>query len=250
MEKVPINVDEVEQFILTDILHGIELDPQESLALLSYMQERHEHLFGPFTTYFVLGSYERPFKYRLEIALSELNNRLHAYAYLLAPQPDPELPERLPVLKIKFYLHAIYADAIPLILEHNTGGTLIEFGRVDRSFLLNRTYEFPRGYEAHYDGSIDSLEAVHARSIELAYEANNKDELTDALDKLTEGAEDKGIFLTTDDLTSYLRQELGGRLVPSYSGVLTDAIKQYEQLKQCFFWTNEDDLRTNLTNVP
>lgn len=24
------------------------------------MEERHQHLFGPFTTYFVLGSYEQP----------------------------------------------------------------------------------------------------------------------------------------------------------------------------------------------
>ncbi|KTG11374.1 hypothetical protein AUR64_03720 [Haloprofundus marisrubri] len=250
METVPENIHETEEFILTDILHGIELDPQESLSLLSYMQERHEHLFGPFTTYFVLGSYERPFKYRLELALSELNSRLHAYAYLLAPQPDPDLPERLPALKIKFYLHAIYADAIPLILEHNTGGALAEFGRADHPVLLERTYVFPRGYKSHYDGSVDSLDAVHARGIELAYQADGENALCDALEQLIEEAEDNGISVTTADLTAYIEQELGGRLVPSYSGVLTDGIKHYEQLGQCFSWATEEDLRTSLTNVP
>jgi len=250
METVPEDVHDIEEFILTDVLHGVELDPQESLALLTYMRERHEHLFGPFTTYFVLGSYERPFKFRLEIALSELNSRLHAYAYLLAPQPDPDLPERLPALKIKFYLHAIYADWIGLVLEHNTGGALAEFGRVDRPFLLDRTYVFPRGYDPRHDGSVDSLNTVHARSVELAYEAAGKDELLDALETLTEEAATNGISLTTDDLTEYLERELGGRLVPSYSGVITDGLTHYERLGQCFSWTTEDELRTNITNVP
>ena len=250
MEKVPENVHDIEEFILTDVLHGIELDPQESLALLTYMQERHQHLFGPFTTYFVLGSYERPFKFRLEIALSELNSRLHAYAYLLAPQPDPDLPERLPAVKIKFYLHAIYADWIALVLEHNTGGALAEFGRADRPFLLDRTYVFPRGYDPHHDVAPGSLDEVHARSIELAYKADGTDELLDALEELTEEAATNGVSLTTDDLTEYLEGELGGRLVPSYSGVITDGIKHYERLGQCFSWTTEDDLRTNITNVP
>lgn len=250
METVPENVHEAEEFILTEILHGIELDPHESLSLLTYMQERHEHLFGPFTTYFVLGSYERPFKFRLELALSELNSRLHAYAYLLAPQPDPDLPERLPSLKIKFYLHALYADAIPLILEHNTGGALAEFGRADRPFLLERTYVFPRGYKSHYSGSVDSVDAVHRRSIELAYKADSEEELRDGLEQLVEEAEDNGIAIATDDLTAYIKQELDGCLVPSYSGVLTDGIKHYEQLDQCFSWTTEEDLRNSLTNVP
>lgn len=250
METVPENVHDVEEFILTDVLHGIELDPQESVALLTYMQERHEHLFGPFTTYFVLGSYERPFKFRLEIALSELNSRLHAYAYLLAPQPGPDLPERLPALKIKFYLHAIYADWIALILEHNTGGALAEFGRADRPFLLDRTYVFPRGYDPHHDGTGDSLDEVHARSIELAYEADGEDALLDALETLVEEAASNGMTLTTEDLTAYLEQELGGRLVPSYSGVITDGIKHYEQIGQCSSWTTEHELRASMTDVP
>jgi hypothetical protein len=250
MEKVPEQAHEIEEFILNDVLHGIELDPQESLALLTYMRERHEHLFGPFTTYFVLGSYERPFKFRLELALTELNSRLHAYAYLLAPQSDPDLPDRLPALKVKFYLHAIYADYIPLILEHNTGGALAEFGRADRPFLLERTYVFPRGYEPCHDRTVDSLDEAHARSIELAYDNSGEDELRDALEKVVEEAASSGISLTTDELTEYLKTELGGRLVPSYSGVITDGIKHYERMGQCYSWTMEDELRNRIKQLP
>lgn len=250
MEKVPENVQGIEEFILTDVLHGIELDPQESLALLSYMQNRHDHLFGPFTTYFVLGSYERPFKFRLEIALDELNRRLHAYAYLLAPQPDPDLPERLPALKIKFYIHALYADYIPLVLEHNTGGALAEFGRADRPFLLDRTYVFPRGHNPPHDRPVDSRDAVHARSIELAYEAAGEDALRDALERLTEEAAVNGITLTVDELTAYLEGEFGAHLPPSYSGVLKNGFKHYEQKGQCFPWMTEENLRAGISNMP
>jgi hypothetical protein len=250
METVPESVHDIEEFILDDILHGIELDPQESMALLTYMRERHEHLFGPFTTYFVLGSYERPFKFRLELALTELNNRIHAYAYLLAPQPDPDIPDRLPALKIKFYLHAIYADYIPLILEHNTGGAVAEFGRADRPFLLERTYVFPRAYEPRHDETVDSLAAAHARSIELAYDAAGEDELRAALEELVAAAASTEISLTATDLMTYLEEELGDRLVPSYSGVITDGIKHYERLGQCYSWTTQADLRNQIKELP
>lgn len=147
MTSIPENATEIETFILDSVLHEIELHPEESAALLSYMNERHEYLYGPYRTYFVLGSYERPFKFRVEMVLDELNHRHDAYAYLLATQPDPDVSDDLPGLKVKFYVHALYADSIPLILEHNTGGALVEFGRVDQPFLLERVYVFPRGHE-------------------------------------------------------------------------------------------------------
>lgn len=250
MDRVPENARNVEEFILTDVLHDIDLDPRESLALLSYMWDRHEHLFGPFTTYFVLGSYEHPFKFRLEIALTELNSRLLAYAYLLAPQPDPALPDRLPALKIKFYLHAMYADWIALILEHNTGGAVAEFGRTDRPFLFDRTYVFPRGYEPHFDHAVDSLDEVQARSIELAYQAGNNEELLEAVDELVEQAPIKELIVTTDDVMAYLEEELGDHLPPSYSGVITDGLKHYEQVDRCLSWTTEDELRDGITELP
>lgn len=250
MERVPENARQLEEFVLTDVLRGIELEPGESQTLLSYIQERHDHLFGPYTTYFVLGSYERPFKFRLELALSELNSRLHAYAYLLATQPDPDLPDRLPSLKIKFYLHAVYADWIVLVLEHNTGGALAEFGRADRPFLFDRTYVFPRGYESYYDDAVESLDDIHARSIELAYQADQRDALLDRLETLVEEADSVDVSVTRDDLTAYLETELGGRLVPSYSGVITDGLEHYDQVGRCVSWTTEDELRSGLDDVP
>jgi len=248
MAKIPENTDELADLILDDVLHGLELDPVDSERLLSYIRERHEHLFGPHSTYFVLGSYEPPFKYRLEEALDVLNHRHDAYAYLLATQPDLHVSDDVPGLKVKFFLHALYADVIPLVLEHDTGGAVAEFGRVERPILLDRTYLFPRALEEHYDDEslLTTQEAVLARAIELAYHA---DDLDERLATLAERARDRGIDISTRDLGSYVDAELDGR-TPSYSGVITDSLVHLESLDRCFSWTTTAELDEQLSHVP
>jgi len=250
MKSVPDDADEIQEFILEEVLHGIELQPETSEALVAYMQNQHEHIYGPYQTYFVLGSYEMPFKYRLEIVLDELNSRHDAYAYLLAPQPDPDLPDELPGLKVKFYLHALYATYIPLILEHNSGGALAEFGRIDRRFLLDRTYVFPRARTEQHDGldALDSVDDYYARAIELAYNYDGST-LDEKLSELAAHANEHDLQLDESDLDAFLDRELNGRN-PSYSGVLIDGFVHFDQLNQCFSWTTEDELRAVLDNVP
>jgi len=248
MTKIPENTDELTDFILDDILYGLDLDPVDSEHLLSYMRERHDHLFGPHSTYFVLGSYESPFKYRLDEALDVLNHRYDAYAYLLATQPDLDVSDDIPALKVKFYLHALYADWIPLILEHDTGGAVAEFGRIERPTLLDRTYLFPRAQEEHYDDEslLTTRDAVRARAIELAYHADDVDE---ELATLADRARDHGLDLSVQDLEAYVDSELGGR-TPSYSGVITDSLVHLESLNQCFSWTTTEELEERLSHVP
>jgi len=248
MGVIPENTEELTDFILNDVLYGLELDPVDSERLLSYMQERHEHLFGPHSTYFVLGSYESPFKYRLDEALDVLNHRYDAYAYLLATQPDLDVSDDIPDLKVKFFLHALYADSVPLILEHDTGGAVAEFGRVERPVLLDRTYLFPRAQEEHYDNDslLTTQDAILARAVELAYHAND---LEEELAALAEHAREQGIDISTQELKSYLESELGGR-TPSYSGVITDSLIHLGSLNQCFSWTTTEELEDQLSNVP
>lgn len=248
MNRIPAETDELTDFILDDVLYGLELDPRDSERLLSYMRERHEHLFGPHSTYFVLGSYESPFKYRLDAALDVLNHRHDAYAYLLATQPDLDVSDAVPALKVKFFLHALYADSIPLILEHDTGGAVAEFGRVERPALLDRTFLFPRARDEHYgdDSLLTTRDTVRARAVELAYHAND---LSAALETLAERARENGLELSAEDLDSYLESELGGR-TPSYSGVITDSLRHLESLDRCFSWTTTEELEAQLSNVP
>jgi len=248
MTKIPENTDELTDFILDDVLYGVKLDPVDSERLLSYMRERHKHLFGPHSTYFVLGSYESPYKYRLDDALDVLNHRHDAYAYLLATQPDLHVSDAIPDLKVKFFLHALYADAIPLILEHDTGGAVAEFGRIERPTLLDRTYLFPRALEEHYDDEslLTTRDAVRARGVELAYHASNLDE---KLAALAERARDNGLDVSAQELKSYLDSELNGR-TPSYSGVITDSFTHLDALGQCFSWTTTEELEEQLSHIP
>lgn len=248
MVTIPDHMEELTEFILNDILYGLELDPIDSERLLSYMRARHEHLFGPHSTYFVLGSYESPFKYRLDEALDVLNRRHDSYAYLLATQPDLEVSDDVPDLKVKFFLHALYADSIPLILEHDTGGAVAEFGRVERPVLLDRTYLFPRAWEEHYDDEsvLTTRDAIRARAVELAYHA---DDLGEELAALADRARDHGVDISSHDLESFLESELGGR-TPSYSGVITDSLGHLDSLNQCFSWTTTEELDEQLSNVP
>ncbi|OAQ52503.1 hypothetical protein HTG_12840 [Natrinema mahii] len=248
MDKIPERTDELTDFVLNDVLYGVELDPADGERLLSYMRERHEHLFGPHSTYFVLGSYESPFKYRLDEVLDVLNHRHDAYAYLLATQPDLNVSDDVPALKVNFFLHALYADSIPLVLEHDTGGAVAEFGRVERPTLLERTYLFPRAREERYDDEslLTTRDAVLARAVELAYHA---DDLDGELAALAERACDRGLAISVRDLESYLETELGGR-TPSYSGVITDSLVHLESLNRCFSWTTTAELDDRLSNVP
>ena len=248
MERIPEHTEELTSFILNDVLYGLELDPVDSEHLLSYMRERHEHLYGPHATYFVLGSYEPPFKYRLESALDVLNHRYDVYAYLLATQPKLDVSDDIPALKVTFFLHALYADSIPVILEHDTGGAVAEFGRLERPAFLDRTYLFPRAHEEHYDDAalLTTQHAVRARAVELAYHAADLDE---ALVALGERALENGVDVSTQDLESYLEDELGDR-TPSYSGVITDSLVHLESLNQCFSWTTNEELKDQLSNVP
>lgn len=248
MGTIPENTDELTDFILNDVLYGLALDPVDSERLLSYMRDRYEHLFGPHSTYFVLGSYESPFKYRLDEALDVLNHRHNAYAYLLATQPDLDVSADVPALKVKFFLHALYADAIPLILEHDTGGAVAEFGRVERPELLDRTYLFPRAQEERYDDEalLTTRDAIRARAVELAYHA---DDFEAELTALAEHARNREMDISAQDLESYVASELASR-TPSYSGVITDALVHLEALNQCFSWTTTEELEEQLSHVP
>ena len=249
MNGIPKNAAELIEFLKEEILHGIELDPDDSRTLLRYLRDRHARFFGPFTTYFVLGSYEKPFKYRLDDVADELNSRVDAYAYLQATQKDMDLEADLPELKLKFYIHALYADYITTVLEHNTGGTLVEFGRMDQKFLFDRTFVFPRCLEPQYESWYSETD-VRARAIEIAFEASDKSELDKQLNKLATAAQEESIEVTTAELQEIVADTFRGHLPPSYTSLIPDGAQHYRQVDRCITWTTEDELIAALEEVP
>lgn len=259
MDGVPENSGQVFRDLLENVLMDIELHPSERQNLLRYMNERHADLYGPFTTYFVLGSYERPFKWRLEIASSELNNRLEAYAYLLAPQPDPEIESddllsiddpKFPELKLKYYIHALYADHVVLILEHNEGGALTELGRENLATFFERTHLLPRGWDTDGPETIGETEHIRRLAYQAAYTSREMEDLRETVADIVERAEDANLPVTENDLTTELDQEFGQKLPPRYSGVLTDEFKHFDRADRSYPWLTEGDLRDRVDQLP
>lgn len=259
MDGTPDNAGEVFRYLLEEVLVDIELHPGERQDLLRYMADRHEDLYGPFTTYFVLGSYDTPFKWRLEIAATELNRRLAAYAYLLASQPDPDIESddllsvdspAFPELKLKYYLHALYADYVVLVLEHNEGGALTELGRENVETFFERTHLLPRGWETDVPETIQGTEDVRQMAYQAAYDSGEVDDLREAVGDIVDRAADADLRVTEDDLTSDLEGEFGETLPPRYSGVLTDEFKHYARAGRCYPWLTEDDLRERVGQIP
>lgn len=248
MDRVPESAEEVQSYLTDEVLQDIRIEPSEWMRLEAYLNERHESLYGPYTTYFVLGSYERPFKFRLEMALGELNGH-SSYAYLLAPEPNPDISDRLPELKLTFYLHALYADWIPLILEHNTGGALAEFGRLDQQPFFARTHVYPRGWDERYSDEPEDLGTLKARAIEIAYQAD-PEELNDRLGEIIEAAPD-ALPVVPNDIQTYLEDVFGeDHLPPDYSGVLTDGFIHFDEVGRSHSWTTVEELRNAIQELP
>lgn len=262
MDGTPENTTETFRFLLDTVFDGIELTPLEASRLRTYLSERHEHLHGPYTTVFVLGSYEPPFKWRLEIACDELNNRHDMYAYLLASQRDPDVNDAtllssrdsddFPELKAKYYIHAIYADSIALVIEHNEGGSLTELGRNSLGPLRDRTYLFPRNWNCSVPEKIEDIDDARRCGIRSVYETQDRQELQTSLEALTEAAADDGdLSIPVEDLCADLEAEFGDKLTAvRYSSVLEDEFVHFDRAGRCFPWLTQTNLREQIQNVP
>jgi hypothetical protein len=259
MDGVPENATEVFDYLMDDLLSGIELHPSERQDLMAYMNERHSSLYGPFTTYFVLGSYDQPFKWRLEIAAEQLNNRIETYAYLLAPQPDPNMGRddlysgddpNFPELKLKYYIHALYADHIVGIVEHNYGGDLTELGRNNLRTFFDRTRLLPRGWQTTLPDTIEDTDDVRVFAFQAIYNCPNMSALKDRLDEIVDGAAAADLPVTNADLRSEIKREFGHLRTIRYSGVVTDEFVHYDRAGQCDPWLIESQLRANIKDLP
>lgn len=259
MDGVPENAAEIVRYLLEEVLVDIELDPGERQDLLRYMGDRHDDLYGPFTTYFVLGSYETPFKWRLETVATELNRRLDAYAYLLASQPDPEVGSdallsvddpAFPNLKLKYSLHALYADHVVLVLEHNEGGALTELGRENVSTFFERTRLLPRGWDTDAPETVADAADVRRVAYQAAYDSTDMETLRERMREIVDRAADAGLSTTEADLVSDLEGEFGQHLPPRYSGVLTDEFDHYDRAGRSYPWLTEPELRERVAQIP
>src|SRR6056297_578705 len=162
--SVPRNADEIETAV-DEALHGLELEPHETAAILGFANEELPHLQTPETSYYVLGSYRDPYVRRLRRVENELNKRLSAYAFVMGDLREIGL-DRLPEFRIRFHLLASYADYVVGVYEQDAGGEITELGKISETPYFEKSYVLPRDYcwmtGENFDGKPDVVAAAMA----------------------------------------------------------------------------------------
>lgn len=246
--SLPPNADKIGGAV-DEALHGLELEPHETAAVLGFANEELPHLQTPETSYFVLGSYRDPYIRRLRTVENELNKRLSAYAFVMGDLQEIGL-NRLPEFRIRFHLLATYADYVVGVYEQDAGGEVTELGKVSETPYFEKSYVLPRDYcwmtGENFDGKAD----VAAAGMSIYYNTDlPDDERQDKLESLAVEARENGIDISEEELTDAVETREGEETV-SYSWVHLNEFRLFELHDRCQPWVEEPELRNSVDIVP
>lgn len=232
-------------------LHGLELEPHETAAILAFANEELPHLFSPEDSYLVLGSYRDPYKRRLRIVENELNKRLGTYAFALGDIQDIEI-DRLPMFRIGFALVAAYVDTIVAVFEQGAGGEITELGKISESPFFGITFVLPRGYVWMTALNLEERTDVFATATRLTQNsALTAEQIDEELRAIVSTAQAAGIDVSLAEVKEYVSgRDDDGRDIASYSWVHLNEFRLFELHGRCFPWSDTEELRTVVSNVP
>lgn len=234
-----------------DALHGLELEPGETAAVLDFANQEVPHLQTPETSYLVLGSYREPFIRRVRVVENELNKRVGTYAFVLGDLRDLDI-DRLPTFRIRFLLIASFADAIAAVYEQDAGGEVTELGKISETPFFENSSVLPRDYAWMTERRLESEEAVIAAAVRVVSSADlDDDETATELTRLVEAARRNGFDLSQADLREGVEARLeDGPDVASYSWVQLNEFRLFELHDRCFPWANAEELRSAVERIP
>lgn len=236
---------------VNDALHGLELEPGETAAVLDFANQEVPHLQTPETSYLVLGSFREPFIRRVRVVENELNKRIGTYAFVLGDLRDLDIG-RLPTFRIRFFLIAPYADAIAAVYEQDAGGEVTELGKISETPFFENAYVLPRDYAWMSGRRLESEEAVIAAAMRVASSTDLDDDETEAeLRRLVEAARRNGLDISEADVMDRVEARLGdGPDVAVYSWVQLNEFRLFELHDRCFPWTTPEELRSAVEQIP
>jgi hypothetical protein len=236
---------------VNDALQGLELEPHETAEILGFANRELPHLYTPEDSYFILGSYRDPYLRRLRIVQNELDKRLATYPFLLADLPELDI-DRLPVFRIRFTLLATHVDAIVAVYEQDAGGEITELGKISTTPYFKKSYVLPRDYAWMTEQNLDTEADVMAAAATIYFNDDLDDGTTEEeLDSLITAATKNDINLTTPDVIDRLADREDSERAPvSYSWVHLNEFRVFELHDRCFAWSNQDDLRDVVDEVP
>ena len=246
--SIPPNADEIEAAV-DEALHGLELEPYETAAVLGFANEELPHLQTPETSYFVLGSYREPYVRRLRSVENELNKRLRSYAFVVGDLPELGL-DRLPEFRIRFHLLAAYVDYVVGVYEQDAGGEVTELGKISETPYFDKSYVLPRDYRWMTSGNFDGKAEIVAAAMGIYYNDDLTDERKESeLDSLTAEARESGLDVSTEEITDAAREREDEDAV-SYSWVHLNEFRLFELHGRCQPWVEESELRDAVNVVP
>lgn len=245
---IPPNADDIEAAV-DEALHGLELEPHETAAILGFANEELPHLHTPETSYYVLGSYRDPYIRRLRAVENELNKRLSAYAFVMGDLREIGL-DRLPEFRIRFHLLASYADYIVGVYEQDTGGEITELGKISETPYFDKSYVLPRDYCWMTGNNFDGKADVVAAAMEIYHNDDPADdEKDDELESLAAEAQENEIDISKEELIEAVREREDTDVV-SYSWVHLNEFRLFELHDRCQPWVGESELRDSVAIVP
>lgn len=246
--SLPPNTDEIEAAV-DEALHGLELEPHETAAILGFANEELPHLQTPETSYYVLGSYRDPYIRRLRKVENELNKRLSAYAFVMGDLEEIGL-NRLPEFRIRFHLLASYSDYVVGVYEQDAGGEVTELGKVSETPYFEKSYVLPRDYcwmtSENFDGKAD----VVAAATSIYYNDDLiEDEKESELESLAVESQEAGIGISKEELADAVEEREDDDVV-SYSWVHLNEFRLFELHNRCQPWVEESELQDSVDIVP
>ncbi len=129
---------------LDAILSGHTVSNEDVMEIIDFTRE-YQSISTPQDTWFVLGSYQSPYRYRLRGLADRLNRHLFTYAFLMADHADATKTGWAET-HVKFHLLARYVDHIVMVMEHATGGQVGELNDLtydpyfEKSHVMSRLY--------------------------------------------------------------------------------------------------------------
>lgn len=234
-----------------DALHGLELEPDETAALLEFANREVPHLQTSERSYLVLGSYREPYVRRVRVVENELNKRVGTYAFVLGDLRGLDI-DRLPTFRIRFLLIASFADAIAAVYEQDAGGEVAELGKISETPFFEDSYVLPREYAWMTDRRLDSEEAVIAAAVRVVSSVDLDDDETAAeLTRLLEAARRNGLDISEADVREPVEERFDdGPDVTAYSWVQLNEFRLFELHDRCFPWSSFEELRSAVERIP
>lgn len=189
------------------------------MEVLEFTRE-YQSIPTPQDTWFVLGSYQSPYRYRLRGLADRLNRYLFTYAFLMADHADATKTGWAET-HVKFHLLARYVDHIVMVMEHATGGQVGELNDLTYDPYFGKSHVMPRLYRDDLrPGFEDKSDVVDAARL-LLNAGFSSDDAEDELEALVSSEQFRELDGDVDELVDEAEQENGNARfdIGSYSQV-------------------------------